>query len=80
MREKQFVRLHKASGKSLDAFHIESHQTLNLLASINHFPDSMENKIALQFQRNREETQIDYRRRRRELLPSYPRSRGLACS
>ena len=69
MHEGQFVKLHKACSKSLDTFHIESHQTLNLLASVNHSPDSMENKTALQFQRNREKrAQTDYRRRTRELL------------
>src|SRR5260370_9743246 len=69
VHEKQFVRLHKACSKSLDTFQIESHQTLNLLASVNHSPDTMENKTALQFQRNREKrAQTDYRRRTRELL------------
>jgi hypothetical protein len=69
VHEKQFVRLHKACRKSLDTFQIESDQTLNLLASVNHSPDSVENKTALQFQRNREKrAQTDYRRRTRELL------------
>ncbi len=73
MHELQFVRLQKACSKSLDTFHIESRQTLNLLASVNHFPDSMENKTALQFQRNREKrAQTDYRRRRRELFRLVP--------
>ena len=69
MHELQFVRLQKACSKSLDTFQIESHQTLNLLASVNHFPDNIENKTALHFQRNREKrAQTDYRRRRRELF------------
>ena len=73
MHELQFVRLQKACSKSLDTFHIESHQTLNLLASVKHFPDSVENKTALQFQRNREKrAQTDYRRRRRELFRLVP--------
>ena len=73
MHELQFVRLQKACGKSLDTFHIECHQTLNLLASVNQFPHSMENKTALQFQRNREKrAQTDYRRRRRELFRLVP--------
>jgi hypothetical protein len=73
VHEKQFVRLQKNCSKSLDTFHIESHQTLNLLASVNYFPHSMENKTALQFQLNREKrAQTDYRRRRRELLRLVP--------
>ena len=73
VHELQFVRLQKACSKSLDTFHIESRQTLNLLASVNHFPESVENKTALQFQRNREKrAQTDYRRRRRELFRLVP--------
>jgi len=65
----KFVRLHKACSKSLDTFHIESHQTLNLLAAVNLFPQSTENKTALQFQTDREKSeQTAYRRRRRELV------------
>ena len=76
MHEKQFVRLHKACSKSLDTLHIESHQTLNLLAAVNHFPHNMESKTALQFQRNREKKALtDYRRRRRELLRLVPAER-----
>ena len=72
----KFVRLHKACSKSLDTFHIESHQTLNLLAAVNLFPQSTENKTALQFQRNREKrAQTEYRRRRRELLRLVPAER-----
>jgi len=72
----QFVRLHKACSKSLDTLHIESHQTLNLLAAVNHFPHNMESKTALQFQRNAEKrAQTDYRRRRRELLRLVPADR-----
>jgi len=73
VHELQFVRLYKACSKSLDTFQLESRQTLNLLASVNHFPDSKENKTALQFQRNREKrAQTDYRRRRRELFRLVP--------
>ena len=73
MHELQFVRLQKACSKSLDTFHIESRQTLNLLASVKHFPDSMENKTALQFQTDREKrARTDYRRKKRDLLRLVP--------
>ena len=76
VQEKQFVRLHKACSNSLDTLHIESHQTLNLLAAVNHFPHNMESQTALQFQRNAEKrAQTDYRRRRRELLRLVPAER-----
>jgi hypothetical protein len=76
VREKPFVKLQRACSKSLDTFYVESHQTLNLLASVNHLPHSVENKTALQFQLNREKrAQTEYRRLRRELLRLVPDAR-----
>ena len=76
VHDKQFVRLHKACSLSLDTFHIESHQTLNLLAAVNFFPDSMENKTALSIPKQSEKrAQTDYRRRRHELLRLVPAER-----
>src|SRR6266481_256135 len=50
VNERKFAHLHKACGKSLDRLQNECRQTLNLLASVTHFPLTMEKRTALDFQ------------------------------
>jgi hypothetical protein len=69
VRKLQFFILNRACGKSLDTFYIEPQQTLSLLAALELFLDSMENKTAFPFQTDREKrARTDYRRKRRDLL------------
>ena len=69
MNERRLVELYKDCGKSLDAIHVESHRTLDLLALVSHSPHTTENNAALHFQLNQEKrAQTDYQQQRLELL------------
>jgi hypothetical protein len=59
VNEKTFGHLYKACGRSLDRLQNEGRQTFNLLASVTHFPVTMEKRTALDFQRRREDAAQD---------------------
>jgi len=69
MTQREFDQLHKSCLKSLNHLHEESRKTLNLLALVRQFPGSVENRAALDLQRQSEsEAQLDYQARLRHLL------------
>ena len=69
MTQREFEQLHKSCLKSLNQFHEESRKTLNLLALARQFPGSVENRAALELQRQSEsEAQADYQARLRQLV------------
>ena len=69
MTQREFDKLHKACLRSLNHLHEESRKTLNLLALVRQFPGSVENRAALELQRQSEsEAQLDYQARSRHLL------------
>jgi hypothetical protein len=59
VNEKTLAHRYKACGKSLDRLQNECRQTFNLLASVTHFPVTMEKITALDFQRRREDAAQD---------------------
>ena len=69
MTQREFDQLHRSCLKSLDHLHEESRKTLNLLALVRQFPESVENRAALDLQRQSEsEAQLDYQARLRHLV------------
>jgi hypothetical protein len=69
MTRREFVKLHNACAKSLSRLRQESRQTLNLLALIGRFPESVEYRTALSLQRQSEnEAEADFLDRQRVLL------------
>jgi hypothetical protein len=69
MTQREFDQLQKSCLKSLNHLHEESRKTLNLLALARQFPGSVENRAALELQRQSEgEALADYQARVRELL------------
>ena len=69
MTQRDFDQLHKSCLKSLNHLHEESRKTLNLLALVRQFPGSVENRAALDLQRQSEsEAQLDYQARLLQLV------------
>ena len=69
MTQREFEQLHKSCLKSLNRLNEESRKTLNLLALVRQFPESVENRAALDLQRRSEsEAQTDYETRLRQLV------------
>ena len=69
MTQREFDQLHRSCLKSLDHLHEESRKTLNLLALVRQFPGSVENRAALELQRQSEsEAQLDYQARLLQLV------------
>ena len=69
MTQREFDQLHKSCLKSLNHLHEESRKTLNLLALVRQFPGSVENRAALELQRQADgEAQADYQARLRQLV------------
>ena len=68
VEENQFVTLQNACRKSFQQLGIESQKSLNLLALVRRFPDSMEIRTALVFQLDTEnQAHLEYEKRRRAL-------------
>ena len=66
--EEEFVRLHKACCRSLEAFYKKSQQALNALALAELFPNDIEKRNALEFHLKAETgAKQKYERRRRDL-------------
>jgi hypothetical protein len=66
--EEEFVRLHKACCRSLEAFYKNSQQALNALTLAELFPNDIEKRTALDFHLRAETgAQQKYERRRRDL-------------
>ena len=78
MEENQFVILQNACRKSFQQLGVESQKTLNLLALVRRFPDSMESRTALVFQLDTENSaHLEYEHRRRALFALVNETAGL---
>ena len=81
VEQNQFVSLQNACRRSFEQLGVESQKTLNLLALVRRFPDSVESRTALVFQLDTENrAHIEYETRRRALFSLVSANAELAPS